>query len=119
VSSSGFWATARSRRASGGHGELDCVNLHFDCVQRRRGRAAGAPAFCRDVLDTVLRDGCEANDEAASYRGRAEGPGDLGSEAGELGEVGQLGDSLSEFGRRTCGSVRDLSGARRSMKTRK
>jgi hypothetical protein len=72
--------TVRPRRASGGHGELDCVNLHFVCVQRRRGRAAGASAFRRDALDSMLSDGYEANVKAASCGGRAEGPDNLSGE---------------------------------------
>jgi hypothetical protein len=86
------------------------VNLHFDCVQRRRGRAAGAAVFCRDVLDTVMHNGYEANDEASSCRGRAEGPGFLGGEASVLDVVERLGDFSLLFGRRTglrvCGRSR-------------
>jgi hypothetical protein len=41
---------------------------------------AGAAAFRRDVLDTTLCGGYEANDETASCEGRAEGPGDLSGE---------------------------------------
>jgi hypothetical protein len=97
ASSGGFWETACPRRCAGGRGDLDCVNLQFDCVQRRRGRAARAAAFCRDVLDTVLRDGYEANDEAASCRGRAEGPGNLGGEIWRLQVDGRGGNFSSEF----------------------
>jgi hypothetical protein len=60
----------------------------------------------------VLHDGYEANDKAASCRGRAEGPGDLGGEASVLDVVKRLGDFSPLFGRRTGLQVRGRSGAR-------